>query len=104
MLEVAADTAVALHQHVAAHEDRREHALAHRGLGIDHLGDHGLEHAGTLGVADEHEAAAVVELRQIRLQGLLHVGDPQRGIGLEVDPDVPGSPAPARVTCRYIGA
>ena len=41
-------------------------------------------------MADEHEAAAVVELGQIRLQGLLHVGDPQRGIGFGARPRRPG--------------
>ncbi len=57
VLEVTADAGVALDEHVPAHQDRRQQALAHGRLRVDLLGDHGLEHARALGVADEHEAA-----------------------------------------------
>ena len=35
VLEVAPDAGVALHQHVATHQDRRQQALANRGLAVD---------------------------------------------------------------------
>ncbi len=70
-----------LTEHVAAEQDRGYEPPAHRGLGIDVLGHQRLEHGRALGVADEHESAAVVVLLQIGGERCADVGEPEGRVG-----------------------
>jgi hypothetical protein len=64
-LEVAARVLALLHQHVAAEQDRRDEPPADLRLGVDLLGDELAQHACSLRVPDDHDAAAVVVALQV---------------------------------------
>ena len=105
VLEVASDIRAVLDQHVAAEQDRRDQQLAHGRLCVDLLGDHLTQHERPLGVADQHEPAAVVVLLQVGLERRGHVGRTLGGLsGRRCAGVLPAVPMPASVTCRYIGA
>ena len=65
MLEVTADVLAARYQDVAAEQQRGRQPAASILLGVDLLLDQLGQHARALGVADEHDAAAVVVVREV---------------------------------------
>src|SRR5262249_36091384 len=75
VLEVTAGASVALYEDVAAEQDRRQHQLSDRWLGVDLLGDHRAEHPRALRVADEHETAAMVVVLQVVRERVLDIRD-----------------------------
>src|SRR5688572_1589214 len=69
---MAADILALGNRDVRSEQDGGDEACL-QWLAIDLLLDELAQHAGALGVADEHEAAAVVPGRQVMLPGAAHV-------------------------------
>ena len=74
MLEAATDVAARAHLDVAAQDDGRDQQLAQARVLIDLSPQQADEHGRALGVADEDDGPAVVEVGQVVLPGRQHAG------------------------------
>jgi hypothetical protein len=72
VLERAANIGALGHRQAGSHENRRDQFALHR-FAVDFFFDEARQHTGTLAVADQHDAAALIVVRQIIVPSREHI-------------------------------